>query len=75
MPPRNRRHPEDQEDFQDEIDAISDGSEPDETDGEESGSDLDQLRAVLAVPGPDAQMHEVRKVGTLILVSYLDYVI
>ena len=70
--PRNQS--EGREDFEAEIEAISsDDSRSDESDGRESGSDLDELRAVLAVPGPDAQMHEVRKVGTLALV--FNYVI
>jgi hypothetical protein len=63
--------PVDEEDFEAEINAVPDDSDSDNG-GEASGSDLDQLRTVLAVPGPDAQMHEVRKVSMLILVS--DYV-
>lgn len=54
---------DDGEDFEAEINAVSDDSKTDGSDNEDSGSDLDQLRMVLAVPGPDAQMHNVRKVG------------
>ncbi|KAG2085341.1 uncharacterized protein F5147DRAFT_841764 [Suillus discolor] len=49
------------EDFEAEINAVSDDSDSDGSDGEVSGSDLDAVRTVLAVPGPDAQMHDVRK--------------
>ncbi|KAG2088954.1 uncharacterized protein F5147DRAFT_841239 [Suillus discolor] len=49
------------EDFEAEINAVSDDSDSDGSDGEVSGSDLDAVRMVLAVPGPDAQMHDVRK--------------
>ncbi|KAG1730466.1 hypothetical protein EDB19DRAFT_1832029 [Suillus lakei] len=57
--PRNHRL-DDGEDFEAEINAVtSDKSHSsDGSDSEQSGSDLDQLRLVLAVPGPDAQMHE-----------------
>lgn len=55
---------DDGEDFEAEINAVSDDSETDGSDNEDSGSNLDQLRTVLAVPGPDAQMHDVQKVGT-----------
>ncbi|KAG1811594.1 hypothetical protein EV424DRAFT_1542473 [Suillus variegatus] len=55
------RNMDDGEDFEAEINAVSDSSETDGSDGEDSGSDLDQVRTVLAVPGPDAQMHDVRK--------------
>lgn len=61
------RNMDDGEDFEAEINAISDSSETDGSDGEDSGSDLDQVRTVLAVPGPDAQMHDVRKVGTILI--------
>ncbi|OJA20130.1 hypothetical protein AZE42_13429, partial [Rhizopogon vesiculosus] len=64
--PQNHQvtRPADEEDFEAEINAVSDDSDSDNG-GEASGSDLDQLRTVLAVPGPDAQMHEVRKVSAL----------
>ncbi|KAG0708023.1 hypothetical protein DFH29DRAFT_994647 [Suillus ampliporus] len=59
------------EDFEAEINVVmSDESDSsDRSDSERSGSDLDQLRSVLAVPGPDAQMHEVRKRQYLALSS------
>ncbi|KAG1836026.1 hypothetical protein F4604DRAFT_1943803 [Suillus subluteus] len=59
MPQRNQ---DNGEDFEAEINAIE-SDESDDSDGsdEQSGSDLDQLRMVLAVPGADAQMHEVQK--------------
>ncbi|KAG2099440.1 hypothetical protein BD769DRAFT_1677265 [Suillus cothurnatus] len=63
MPRNHRPGPDDGEDFEAEINAVtsdeSDGS--DGSDSDQSGSDLDQLRLVLAVPGADAQMHEVQK--------------
>ncbi|KAG2359942.1 hypothetical protein BDR07DRAFT_1487593 [Suillus spraguei] len=60
MPRNPRPGADDGEDFEAEINAVtsdeSNGS--DGSDSEQSGSDLDQLRLVLAVPGPNAQMHE-----------------
>ncbi|KAG2131062.1 hypothetical protein DEU56DRAFT_914603 [Suillus clintonianus] len=56
------RNMDDEEDFEAEINTVSNSSETDGSDGEDSGSDLDQVRTVLAVPGPDTQMHDVRKV-------------
>jgi hypothetical protein len=71
MPRNHRPGPDDGEDFEAEINAVtsdeSDGS--DGSDSDQSGSDLDQLRLVLAVPGADAQMHEVRKVSTLAMLA------
>ncbi|KAG1899352.1 uncharacterized protein F5891DRAFT_1189795 [Suillus fuscotomentosus] len=63
MPCNPRPGLDDGEDFEAEINAImSDESDSsDGSDSEQSGSDLDQLRLVLAVSGADAQMHEVRK--------------
>ncbi|KAG2128383.1 hypothetical protein BD769DRAFT_1667489 [Suillus cothurnatus] len=57
-----RRNQDDGEDFEAEINAIeSDESDDSDRSDEQSGSDLDQVRSVLAVPGADAEMHEVRK--------------
>jgi len=58
---------DDGEDFKAEINTVmlDESDSSDRSDSEQSGSDLDQLRLVLAVPGADAQMHEVRKVSTL----------
>ncbi|KAG1840435.1 hypothetical protein F4604DRAFT_1940108 [Suillus subluteus] len=57
-----RCNQDNREDFKAEINAIeSDESDDSDSSDEQSGSDLDQLRTVLAVPGADAQMHEVRK--------------
>ncbi|KAG2062652.1 hypothetical protein BDR04DRAFT_1164847 [Suillus decipiens] len=76
MPHNYRSRADDREDFEAEINAVtsdeSDGS--DGSDSEQSGSDLDQLRLVLTVPGPNAQMHEVQKVSTLTMLV-LEYVI
>ncbi|KAG1729318.1 uncharacterized protein EDB91DRAFT_1253063 [Suillus paluster] len=59
MPQRNQ---DDGEDFKAKINAIeSDESDDSDRSDEQSGSDLDQVRTVLAVPSADAQMHEVRK--------------
>ncbi|KAG1850748.1 hypothetical protein C8R48DRAFT_778095 [Suillus tomentosus] len=63
MPRNPRPGLDDGEDFKAEINAImSDESDSsDRSDSKQSGSDLDQLRLVLAVPGAGTQMHEVRK--------------
>ncbi|KAG1847899.1 hypothetical protein F4604DRAFT_1935685 [Suillus subluteus] len=52
------RNMDDGEDFEAEINAVPNDSETDGSDNEDSGSDLYQLRMVLAVPVPDAQMHD-----------------
>ncbi|KAG1734247.1 uncharacterized protein EDB91DRAFT_1251033 [Suillus paluster] len=72
MPCNPRPGADDGEDFKAEINAVmSDKSNgPDRSDSKQSGSDLDQLRLVLAVPGPNAQMHEVRKVLAIAQQAY-----
>ncbi|KAG2134934.1 hypothetical protein BD769DRAFT_1664857 [Suillus cothurnatus] len=53
---------DDGEDFEAEINAIeSDKSDDSDRSDEQSGSSLDQVRSVLAVPSANAEMHEVRK--------------
>ncbi|KAG1874045.1 hypothetical protein C8R48DRAFT_669674 [Suillus tomentosus] len=63
MPRNPRPGLDDGEDFEAEINAImsDESNSSDRSDSKQSGSDLDQLRLVLAVPGADTQMHEVRK--------------
>ncbi|KAG1861809.1 hypothetical protein DFJ58DRAFT_725653 [Suillus subalutaceus] len=63
MPCNHRPGPDDGEDFEAEINAVTSdkSNSSDGSDSDQSGSDLDQLRLVLAVPGANAQMHEVRK--------------
>lgn len=59
------------DDFTAELDAIEDTeseSGNDEQDNEfDARSDLDTLRMVLTMPQPDAPMHEVRRVSSLML--------
>ncbi|KAG2080499.1 hypothetical protein BD769DRAFT_1684959 [Suillus cothurnatus] len=61
---------DDGEDFEAKINAIeSDESDDSDRSDEQSGSNLDQVRSVLAVPSADAEMHEVQKRQYLALSS------